>query len=430
MKQHFFWKLLILIGSFCSYQISIRFFLAEKIQSFEYPILMLFATSSMLCMVSSYDLLSFYLTVELQSLSFYVLAASKRQSEFSTEAGLKYFLLSAFSSGILLFGSSLVYGFTGCTHFGDLALLLTGTGLPLGESNTGISAIATSFGGAFSIENTSPGLLIGILFIAIGFLFKLSAAPFHMWAPDVYEGAPTAITGFFSIVPKIAFLGVFIRLFVISFHEIPWQPIILLCSIFSMIIGSFGALSQKKIKRVFAFSAIGHVGYILMGTSCSTIEGIQSVLIYTVLYVLMTICVFTVILSLKGLRTIQDLSLLSHSNPAIAFAFAICLFSMAGVPPLAGFCSKFFLFFAALSSDFYVPAFVGIATSCVSCFYYIRLIKIMYFEKKNTWIEFEIVDKQKAFILSFSLFAILTFFLYPTPLFVTTQKIAILLAAQ
>jgi len=414
-----FFKLLVLLGSGVCFLMSISYFQNEKINAYEYAILMLLATCSMLLMISSYDLISLYLTIELQSLCFYVLAASKRQSEFSTEAGLKYFLLGAFSSGILLFGSSIIYGFTGSTNFGHLAQLFTGA-----------SSDYITFG-------ANHGMLIGVLFVAVGFLFKLSAAPFHMWAPDVYEGAPTAITALFSIVPKIAFLAGFLRLFVITLHDFlpQWQPIIILCSLLSMLVGAFAALSQNKIKRVLAFSAVGHIGYILMGTCCGTIEGIQAVCIYLVIYILMTICIFACILSLRSnestsggsIKYIQDLSILAHTNPVLAITLAVCLFSMAGVPPLAGFCSKFFLFFAALSSSLYVLAFVGIATSCISCFYYIRLIKIMYFEKvtRTSPFNFAAIDKQKGTILALTLFVIIFFFLYPAPLFITTHKLAL-----
>jgi proton-translocating NADH-quinone oxidoreductase chain N len=409
-----FCKCLILCGSFISFVLSVKYFRMEQVNGFEYAVLMLLSTCSMLLMVSSYDLLSLYLTIELQSLCFYVLAASKRQSEFSTEAGLKYFLLGAFSSGILLFGSSMIYGFTGSTNFGHLSQLFTG------------------FGGEYAYALTaSNGMIVGVLFLAVGFLFKLSAAPFHMWAPDVYEGAPTPVTAFFSLVPKVAFLAVFLRFFVVSLHDLllPWQPIILTCSFLSMLVGSLAALSQNKIKRVLAFSSVGHVGYMLLATCCGTVEGIQAVCLYLAIYVVMTACTFACLLSLRhsggSIKYIHDFSVLATTNPVLAITFAICLFSMAGVPPLAGFCSKFYLFFAAVSSSLYVLAFVGVLTSCISCFYYIRLIKIMYFEKPVAWLDFDAVEKPASLVLGSCLLFIVGFFLYPSPLFVCAHKVAL-----
>jgi proton-translocating NADH-quinone oxidoreductase chain N len=400
-----FCKWLILCGSLMAFLFSLRYFQEERINGFEYAVLMVLSTCSMLLMVSSYDLLSLYLTIELQSLCFYVLAAAKRDSDMATEAGLKYFLLGAFSSGILLFGSSMIYGFTGTTNVGHLGHLFAGCG---GEA--------------------SPGMIIGVLFLAVGFLFKLSAAPFHMWSPDVYEGAPTAVTAYFSMVPKVAFLGVFLRIFVVNLHDLllPWQGIILTCSMLSMIIGSVAALSQTKVKRLLAFSSIGHVGYLLLAASCGTIEGIQAVCVYLVIYVIMTACAFGCVLALRSVHgsvtTIHDMSVLSRTNPILALTFTLCLFSMAGVPPLAGFCSKFYLFFAAVSSSLYGLAFVAILTSCISCFYYIRLIKIMYFEKPVTWISYPPMDKPTSLLLGGCFFFLLAFFLYPAPLFVCAHK--------
>jgi proton-translocating NADH-quinone oxidoreductase chain N len=409
-----FCKSLILGGSLISFLMSIPYFQGEKINGFEYAILMLLSTCSMLLLTSSYDLLSLYLAIELQSLCFYVLAAAKRQSEFSTEAGLKYFLLGAFSSGILLFGSSMIYGFTGSTNFGHLAHLFTG------------------FGGEYaSVFSANNGMIVGVVFLAVGFLFKLSAAPFHMWAPDVYEGAPTAVTAYFSLVPKVAFFAVFVRFFVVSLHDLllPWQPIILTCSFLSMFVGSLAALSQNKIKRVLAFSSVGHVGYLLLATCCGTVEGIQAVCLYLCIYVVMTACTFACVLALRSpqgsVKYIHDFSVLATTNPVLAGTFALCLFSMAGVPPLAGFCSKFYLFFAAMSSSLYVLAFVGVFTSCISCFYYIRLIKIMYFEKPLVWMEFESMDKPTSLLLGGCIFFIVFFFLYPSPLFLCAHKVAL-----
>ena len=401
-------------------------------------------------MISSYDFISFYLTIEFQSLCFYVLAASKRNSEFSTEAGLKYFILGAFSSGILLFGFSIIYGFTGMTNFGELSLLFTGLGDNLMNQSvmTGEQVSTLSIGSALPFDGvemsnehantiSSNGILLGILFVAVGFLFKLTAAPFHMWAPDVYEGSPTAITAFFSITPKIAIIAVFIRLFLYSFYDLifPFQKILLFCSGASMIVGALAALSQHKIKRLLAYSSIGHIGYILLGFACATGEGIEALTIYLIIYVVMTINIFAIILSLRGvnksasgdsvrIKYISDLAMLGSTNPILAFTLSCTLFSMAGIPPLAGFCSKFYIFFSALNASLYFFAFLGVITSVISCFYYIRLIKIMYFEKRSNWIVYKPMAKEISILLGITLFFILFFFFYPAPFFYIAHKVA------
>ena len=410
----FFFKTLLLMSSFGALLISKKYLCEEKIYSFEYILFLLFSTLSMLLMISSYDFLSLFLSIEFQTLCFYVLAASKRTSEFSTEAGMKYFLLGAFSSGILLFGCSLVYGFTGMTNFGDLRLLLTGV-------DTEVSL-------------PMSGLVLGILFLGVGFLFKVSAAPFHMWAPDVYEGAPTSTTAFFVLVPKIALFAVFVRIFFGAFYDLlaSWQSILLICSGLSMIVGSFAALSQQRIKRLLAYSSIGHVGYMLLGFSCASLEGIEAVCIYLVIYVIMTLNVFGIVLALNSkqsrLRYLSDFGMLSASHPVLAFTFACTLFSMAGIPPLAGFCSKFYIFFAALSSGLYALALLGVLTSVVSCFYYIRLIKIMYFERPSRWLVYDGMDAEKALVIAASLFFVVFFFVYPSPLFLSAHKVALSLS--
>ena len=410
----FFFKTLLLMSSFGALFISKKYFCEEKIYSFEYILFLLFSTLSMLLMISSYDFLSLFLSIEFQTLCFYVLAASKRTSEFSTEAGMKYFLLGAFSSGILLFGCSLVYGFTGMTNFGDLRLLLTGV--------------------ETEVSLPMSGLVLGILFLGVGFLFKVSAAPFHMWAPDVYEGAPTSTTAFFALVPKIALFAVFVRIFFGAFYDLlaSWQYILLLCSGLSMIVGSFAALSQQRIKRLLAYSSIGHVGYMLLGFSCASLEGIEAVCIYLVIYVIMTLNVFGIVLAMNSkqsrLRYLSDFGMLSASHPVLAFTFACTLFSMAGIPPLAGFCSKFYIFFAALSSGLYALALLGVLTSVVSCFYYIRLIKIMYFERPSRWLVYDGMDAEKALVIAASLFFVVFFFVYPSPLFLSAHKVALSLS--
>jgi|TARA_B110000971_G_C20004582_1_gene498465 proton-translocating NADH-quinone oxidoreductase chain N len=410
-----FLKCFLLLSALASLLISIDYMKKEGQNAFEPIVLVLLSTLSILFLVSSYDLLSIYLAIELQSLSFYVLAASKRDCAYSTEAGLKYFLLGAFSSGILLFGCSMIYGFTGSIHFEELGLMFTGSG-------------------QVSIWNTS-GILLGILFLAVGFLFKLSAVPFHMWAPDVYEGSPSSMTAFFLITPKMAIMGVFIRLFLYSFYEFlfAWQSLILLSSMASMVLACFAGIAQTRIKRLLVYSAIGHVGYILLGFACGSVEGLQALLIYLVVYLVITLNMFTGLLCLRlpfysshgrSLRYIGDLHQLVGSNPLLSLTLCVNLFSIAGIPPLAGFCSKFYLFFAALSSALYLPALLGVITSVISCFYYLRLIKILTFEKPDSWIHYPPMDKEKAFVLGITSFFILFFFLYPSPLFIACHQVA------
>lgn len=376
-----FIKTVILCSAAASLLMSLDYLKTEKIYAFEYVILVLFSTCSMCLMVSSYDFVSMYLAIEMQSLCFYVLAASKQNSEFSTEAGLKYFLLGAFASGILLFGCSLIYGATGVTNIEACARLCVGL---------------TNYEASLQFTMCS----IGVICLAIGLLFKLTAAPFHFWAPDVYEGAPTSVTAFFSITPKIAILGLFIRIFLFGFADLLfiWQPLVLFCSICSLIVGAFGAMAQKKIKRLLVYSSIGHIGFILLGVACATPEGLQAVLLYTFIYVIMRIHTFSVILSLRtekdGQRIvyIQDLGALSSTHPWLAASFSLTLFSMAGIPPLAGFCSKFAILLAALDASYLSFTVFGILMSTVSCFYYIRLIKIMYFEKPSHDLKFQTIN--------------------------------------
>jgi proton-translocating NADH-quinone oxidoreductase chain N len=405
-----FFKSIILISACAAILVSMEYVQKTMLNVFEYTILILFSTLSMLFMISSYDFVSMYLAIEMQSLCFYVLTASKRQSEFSTEAGLKYFVLGALSSGLLLFGASFIYGSTGITNFEDISKCLAGSS-------------------AFTDRNTM--VHIGLVLISIGFLFKLTAAPFHFWAPDVYEGAPFSVTAFFAIAPKIAIIGVLIRLLLGSFYDFlfEWQTLLVLCSVASLLIGSFGAIAQKKIKRLIVFSSVGHVGYMLIGLSCGTLEGIHSVLFYVCIYVLMTVNVFAVLLSVqdnqsKPIKYIQDLGLLSQTQPLLAFTLSCTLFSMAGIPPLAGFCSKLYLFFAAISASFYGLALLGVLCSVVSCFYYLRMIKIMYFEQPSTYITIQSLDRMKATIIAITSFGIIFLFVFPTSLFLSTYLIA------
>lgn len=442
----FFFKVVILFGAFFSIYIALEYIIQESLNAFEYSILILLATISMFFLASSADFISLYLAVELQSLCFYVLAASKRNSEFSTEAGLKYFLLGAFSSGLLLFGCSMIYGFTGITNFTELAKIFTcGSDwqslgdIAVGSSTTTVLSDTLALDGLSYAISSTKACELGMIFLLVGFLFKLTVAPFHMWSPDVYEGAPTSVTAFFAITPKAAILAIFIRIFLESFYDfmLPWQKMIIFSSLASMIIGAFAALSQNKLKRLLAFSSIGHIGYILVGFCCGTIQGIQAMLLYLVVYMVMNIALFAILLSpvrrdsihsVQRVKYITDLSMLSKTNPLLAFSFITIMFSIAGIPPLAGFYSKAFLFFAAMSSTMYLLALIGVLTSVVSCFYYIRLIKIIYFETPTSWCSFSRMTTENSIILGICFFFILLFMVNPTPLYLITHKVALSLS--
>jgi len=388
----------------------------QRINSFEYYLLTLFSMLGVILLIASYDLISAYLAIELQSLALYVLASFKKDSAFSTEAGLKYFILGAFSSGLLLFGSTLVYGFTGTTNFEDLARLLANLG-SLEGSVFGVNAI-----------------LVGITFISAGMLFKLAAAPFHMWSPDVYEGAPTTVSTFFAVVPKLGIFAVFLRLFHYAFYELVpyWQHTIIWCALASVIVGSFVAIRQKKIKRLLAYSAISHVGYLLIAFATGTIEGSQALLFYLVVYMMTSINIWNVVVSTEVVgesrpRYNTDFGSMVVTNPILAITTALILFSMAGVPPLAGFCAKLFVFFSAIESSLYFIAIVAILTSVISAFYYIRIIKIMFFEKSKKWFFYKPVSRETSLVLGVTLMFTLFFFANPTLLFILTHKMALAL---
>jgi proton-translocating NADH-quinone oxidoreductase chain N len=416
-------KIALLLSTASTILMSLQYFQQETINTFESIVLILLSTCSMLFMISAYDLIAIYLAIELQSLCFYVIAASKRTSEFSTEAGLKYFILGAFSSGILLFGCSLIYGFTGVTNLEGLAKIFTGYDIATNPLSATFGIQSRQF------VTQSSGIFMGILFIAVGFLFKITAVPFHMWAPDVYEGSPTFVTAFFSIAPKIAIMANMLRVFMFSVYDPTWQQLFVLCSIASMTLGAIAGLAQHKVKRLLAYSSIAHVGYILVGFSCGTIEGIQSLLIALFIYVLMTVNAFAIVLSLRQnrLKYISDLGALARTNPILAITLSITMFSYAGIPPLAGFCSKFYLFFAALGCGAYLLALVGVVTSVISCFYYIRFVKVMYFDTPNTWILYKPMDREKSLLLAITLLGITFFCLYPSPLFIITHQMALCL---
>lgn len=418
-----FVKIVCLLSSAGCVAISLEYIKTEKYNAFESLILIIFAVASMLFLASSADFISLYLAIELQSLSFYVLAASRRNSEFATEAGLKYFLLGAFSSGLLIFGISLIYGATGVVSFSECAKIFAAW-----DPNS----IADPLVGSI-IPNESALVSLGIVAILAGFLFKMAAAPFHMWSPDVYQGAPTPITAFFVIAPKIALFAVAIRVFLQSFYDLfpIWQTLVIFASLASMVIGALAALAQSDIKRLMAWSSINHVGYMLAGFACASVESIQALAIYIIVYIFMNAIVFSILLcnmrndQSARIQSINDLAFLAKTNPLLAFTWSISMFSMAGIPPLAGFYSKAFIFFSALASNLGVVAVVGVLTSVISCFYYLRLIRIMYFSAPTTWSSTTRVPRANAYVLAISVFFLLFCMAYPGPLHCITHKVAI-----
>jgi NADH-quinone oxidoreductase subunit N len=355
-------KLFVLIGSAVAVIMSVGYMEAAKINRFEFPVLIITATFGMLLMISANDLISLYLGLETQSLSLYVIAAINRDSVKSTEAGLKYFVLGALSSGMLLYGASLIYGFTGQTTFGGIATALAG-------------------------GPASLGLVFGLVFLISGLAFKVSAVPFHMWTPDVYEGAPTPVTAFLAAAPKIAAMALFVRVMVGPFAAVihDWQQIVTFISIASMVLGAFAAIGQRNIKRLMAYSSIGHMGYALVGLAAGNQAGVQGVVIYLLIYMAMTIGTFACILAMRRttgpVEDISDLAGLSRTNPVMAFILAMLLFSLAGIPPLAGFFAKFYVFLAAIQAGLYPLSVIGVLASVVGAYYYLRLVKIMYFDE-------------------------------------------------
>jgi len=387
-----FLKILILGASAFALFFTNQYIKDNKIDKFEYPILILTAILGMFVMVSSNNLIGLYLGIELQSLSLYVLAALNRDSIKSTEAGVKYFVLGALSSGLLLYGCSLIYGFTGSTNYYAIAENFTSSNLPL------------SF---------------GLVFIIVGLAFKISAVPFHMWTPDVYEGAPTSVTAFFALAPKVAGFGAIVRILYIAFGNIlnEWQSILIFISVASMILGAVAAIGQSNIKRLMAYSSISHMGYALAGVATGINEGISSSILYIFLYVVMNIGSFVCIILMKRknvyLENIRDLSGLSKNHPVIAFSFTVILFSLAGIPPLAGFFAKFYVFMAVIKSNLFALAIIGLITSVISAFYYLRIIKIIYFDPEQEKFD-PITSKGIRFSLAFSTLLILFYFLNPS----------------
>jgi len=388
-----FLKVLALIGSVATLVLSAEFLADPSRRIFEYAILVLLSTLGMMVLISAGDLIALYLGLELMSLALYVVAASNRDNAKSTEAGLKYFVLGALSSGMLLYGASLVYGFTGTVSF------------------AGIAAAA---------KTGDVGIVFGLVFLLAGLCFKVSAVPFHMWTPDVYEGAPTPVTAFFASAPKVAALAVFTRLTLTAFPGIAsqWQQIVVFVAIASMALGSFAAIGQTNIKRLMAYSSIGHMGFALVGLAAGTVEGAQGVLVYISIYVAMTLGSFAIIIAMKrkgqSLESIGDFAGLSRTNPTLAFFFAMLLFSLAGVPPLAGFFAKWYVFVAAIKAGLFTLSVVGVLTSVVGAYYYLRIVKVMYFDEPLTKLDPVRLELGTVMALG-GLFNIL-FFVYPGPL--------------
>ena len=391
-----FAKILVLLGSALALILSVDYLVRSRIARPEFAVLVVLATLGMMVMVAANDLLSLYLGLELQSLSLYVLAAFQRDSVKSTESGLKYFVLGALASGILLYGASLVYGFTGTTSFAGIA-----------------DALAAQ-------EERSIGILFGLSFLAAGLAFKVAAVPFHMWTPDVYEGAPTPVAAFFSLAPKVAALALFIRVMTGPFGEISsdWVGIISLMAAASMILGAFAAIGQRNIKRLMAYSSIGHVGYALMGLAANTADGVRGVLIYLAIYLAMNVGAWGIILSMRRpdgalVENIDDLSGLAHTRPLMAVAMGIFLFSLAGVPPLAGFFGKFYVFFAAINAGLYTLAILGVLATVVGSYYYLRIVKVMYFDEPAP--AFEQPTREANAVVAVAALFTLFFFLFPAP---------------
>ena len=389
-----FIKILIVVSTLFVLLTSSQYLKSIKIFNIEYPILILGSILGMMVMVSSNDLIVFYIGLELQSLALYVLASFNRDNVLSSESGLKYFVLSALSSGLLLYGCSLVYGFSSSTNFSEIS---------------------------FNYDQSTQGVIFGMVFILVGLAFKISAVPFHMWAPDVYQGSPTSVTLFFAILPKIAALTVFIRFLYTPFINLidQWQTIIIFLAIASMLFGAVAAIGQKNLKRLIAYSSISHMGYALAGLTTGTNQGIQSAVSYISIYLVMNLAFFSCIFMLKRenkyYENIEDLSGLSKNHPILSFSLLVVLFSLAGIPPLAGFFAKFYVFMAVIEQSMFFLAIVGLLATVVAAFYYLRIIKTIYFDN-----ELDKYDTNHSIGLKLSLIIttilILTYFIYPNSL--------------
>ena len=389
-----FMKVLTLLGAAAGILMATDYLKREGIDRFEFPILIVLSTIGMLMVISSNDLIALYLGLELLSLSSYVIAAFHRDDVRSTEAGLKYFVLGALSSGMLLYGASLVYGFTGTVSFPVIAETLQG--------------------------EASNGLIFGLVFVAAGIAFKISAVPFHMWTPDVYEGSPTPVTAFFAAAPKMAGMAMAVRVFIDAFPNIlgQWQQIIVFIAIASMALGSFAAIGQRNLKRLMAYSSIANVGNALIGLAAGTPEGVQGVAIYMAIYLAMTLGAFACILGLRRgdqmFENVDDLSGLSRTHPVIAFCLATMMFSLAGIPPLAGFFAKFYVFAAAIKAGLVGLAIIGVVTSVVGAFYYVRIVKVMYFDEPRE--RYAPLTPGLKFVLALTSAVVLLFWIVPAPL--------------
>ncbi|MEC8666137.1 MAG: NADH-quinone oxidoreductase subunit NuoN [Pseudomonadota bacterium] len=400
-----FMKLFVLVGLITSVMISVRFLYQVQIARFEYPVLMLFAGLGMMIMISANNMLVLYMGLELQSLALYVLAAFRRDQNRAAEAGIKYFILGALASGMLLFGTSMIYGYTGSIDFDVIGQTLANN--PVADT----------------------GLIVGLVFVLVSMAFKVSAVPFHMWTPDVYEGAPTSVTAFFAIVPKLAAMAILVRVLYGPFMSISadWQQIIWFMAAASLIVSSFAGLAQKNIKRLMAYSSIGNMGYALIGVAAGTQVGVGAVVLYMIIYMIMTAGVFSVILMMRrngiGAEDIEDLSGLSTNSPLLAAALAILLFSMAGIPPMAGFFGKLLIFNAAVSAGMFNLAVLGVLASVVAAFYYLRIIKVMYFDEAVDPFDQQIAFSKRAVLLLSVLFITL-FILKPDALIATSMSAA------
>lgn len=402
-------KCLVLIGGAMTAILSWRYLPEQKDGRYEFYVLMMLSTLGMMLMVSANNFLTLYVGLELQSLALYVLAAFHRDGIRSTEAGIKYFILGALSSGMLLFGISFIYGFSGTIEFYDVARMLDGVDM-----------------------KHSLGLMIGIVFMLAGLAFKVSAVPFHMWTPDVYEGAPTPVTAFFAIAPKIAALGLFVRVLAGPLLNSPeiWQQVVVFLSAASMLVGAVGALRQTNIKRLMAYSSIGHMGFVLMGLAAASLEGIKALTAYMIIYVIMSVGAFACILSMrrqgKLVEGISDLRGLSKTNPIMALCLLVILFSMAGIPPLAGFFAKFYIIIAALHSNLYWLAIFGVVASVISAYYYLNIVKIMYFDDVQESLD-KFIHSELRLLMIGSALLLALFVIYPDPVMQWSEKASTLM---
>ncbi len=388
-----FMKALALLGAAVTLIMSVDWQQKEKQLKFEYAVLVVLSTLGMMMLISAGDLIALYLGLELMSLSLYVVAAINRDSVRSTEAGLKYFVLGSLASGMMLYGASLIYGFTGSVNFASIAA---------------------------AAKEPTIGLVFGIVFLLAGLCFKISAVPFHMWTPDVYEGAPTPVTAFFATAPKVAAMAVFVRVVMEAFPHVThqWQQIVAFVSIASMVLGAFAAIGQRNIKRLLAYSSIGHMGFALVGLAAGTQQGVRGVLVYMAIYVAMTLGTFAFVLTMRrkgrAVESIDELAGLGSRNPLMALMLAALMFSLAGIPPLAGFLAKYYVFLAAIQAGYYGLAVIGVLASVVGAYYYLRIVKIMYFDEPAD--AFDPMPAELKTVLALSGLFTIFYFVYPAPL--------------